>query len=186
MCEALAKATVTYSISPRGRVVDVAGIDEIVDKSKPGAAAFISPVVSRDGMIKAFQQELDAIPRTPVRPGYTWMRSELLPARAGQSLTFERRYEYVGEVTEDGRTFDKIELADQSVVFSTPEGPLTDGTSELTVQTSEGTVLIDRKLGRIARRDLASHITGSIRYRFQGQEITSEVELKYEQRTAVE
>ena len=57
---------------------------------------------------RAFKQELRHLPDVLARPGESWERTEVFNVGVGQTLTFHKKYEYVGTEKLGDKTLDRI------------------------------------------------------------------------------
>jgi hypothetical protein len=144
--------------------------------------------VTADEMKVEIQQRLSLIPTTSLKPGDTWERTEELHIGAGQTLTFQRRYEYVGTTRFNpndatSKEVDEVKASDLSVLYTVrqnPQLPLTVKKSDLKIDASEYTLVFDRKLGRIVKEAGKSHIVGDIDLAIGGQELSGSLDLLLE------
>lgn len=130
--------------------------------------------------IVSFEQQAGAFPDTPVNKGDTWKRTEDWHIEGGQTLSFDRTYEYVGTEDKDGRPVDKIKVTDEAVRYQLGSNTvnLSVKESDLKIESSEGTLLFDRELGAILERTITSRITGKLTFLLGGQELPAELDLK--------
>jgi hypothetical protein len=144
--------------------------------------------VTADEMKVEIQQRLSSTPSTPVKPGDTWKRTEELHIGAGQTLTFQRRYEYVGTTRFNpndatSKEVDEIKATDLSVLYTVrqnPQLPLTVKKSDLKIDASSYTLVFDRELGRVLKGVGKSHILGDIDLAIGGQELKGSLDLLLE------
>ena len=99
-----------------------------------------------------FEQELGNVPDIVARPGESWERTEISDIGSGQTLHFQKKYEYIGTEKKGDKTFDKIrgtatkvELKQDAAV----NAQLKVLKGDLTVESSDETILFDRDLGRV-------------------------------------
>ncbi|HEX8202049.1 MAG TPA: hypothetical protein VF590_16360, partial [Isosphaeraceae bacterium] len=99
----------------------------------------------------------------------------------GQSLTFRKRYQYVGTVqAQGGATLDKIAATTQGVTYAmdtTVEATAKVKASDLKIASSEGTILFDRKLGTVVESHGVDRITGSLTMTIGGKDLPSDLDL---------
>jgi hypothetical protein len=126
--------------------------------------------VTADEMKVEFQQRFDPTPDHAVKPGDTWERTVELHFGGGQTLTFQRRYEYIGKsrstaIGQGGKDLDEIKATDLSALYTirpNAQLPLTVKKSDLKVESSNHTVLFDSKLGRVVKSEGKMHLTGDV------------------------
>jgi hypothetical protein len=181
----LVNRTLTSRIDAEGRVTAVEGIKEIVRAAPEKAAKALERELSEADAKRDAQQEIDALPREAVAVGDAWTRTEVMSLGGGQALTFERHYEYAGEVEENGRKYDKITLRDEKAEYKAPP-ELPVKSSDLKVDASEGVLLFDRERGRVAIREMSTKISGPMVLNIMGMEVPSTLELAIETRRSVE
>jgi hypothetical protein len=182
---ALLDQPIAYRIDAQGKVVGMDGIKEIIRRAPEAAAKALEKELNEDRLKRDVQQELDALPRDAVKVGDTWMRTEVMDLGGGQTLTFDRKYEYAGEVDENGRKLHRVAIVDEKVVLAAPpEIPIKS--SDLKIESSTGAVLIDLEQGRVVRRELNDTIAGSLVLNINGMEIPGELDLKVETKRTTE
>jgi hypothetical protein len=144
--------------------------------------------INADEMKAEFQQRIDQMPDQPVKPGDTWERTVELHIGAGQTLTFQRKYEYIGTVHSNpadpgSKEVDEIKGTDLSVLYTVrpnPQLPITVKKSDLKIDRSEHTLAFDRTLGRVVKSNGKSHIVGNILLAIGGQELDGALDLQLE------
>jgi hypothetical protein len=144
--------------------------------------------VTADEMKVEVQQRLSLFPGTPLKPGDNWERTEELHIGAGQTLTFQRRYEYVGTTRFNpndatSKEVDEIKATDLSVLYTirqNPQLPLTVKKSDLKIDESSYTLVFDRELGRVVKGAGKSHIVGELDLAIAGQELKGILDLLLE------
>jgi hypothetical protein len=113
------------------------------------------------------------LPPILVRPGETWDRTEVVDLEGGQSLTFQKRYEYKGPVQKDGKTYDQIAVKATSVVYALDPSANAQAKvdkSDLKVESSEGNILFDRQAGRVVESGAKTRIKGTMSITIMGKE----------------
>lgn len=134
--------------------------------------------------------QLARYPGKPVSVGDKWTRTEEAPIGAGQTLTFEKEFEYLGTEEADGATLDRIGMKSLSVKYAIgSDSPLPlklDG-SDLKIAASEGLLLYDRQKKVITSTTEKVTIEGTLNFTInvngQEQKLPSELELTIESKT---
>jgi len=180
LLRASAKLDVTFAMDDDAQIKSAAGVDKLLEKVPAELRRLLGDQFSEKSLIRNLQQQLDAVPKNAVKPGDFWDRSFVLDAGSGQLLTFQRRYEYVGTVEEDGKTLDKLGITDTDIDFSIAENsplPIKLKESDLEIESSQGEMLFDRELGRDVKNSLKTRLTGSLTFEANGQELPAELDL---------
>jgi hypothetical protein len=180
LLKASANVDVTFAIDSSGKVVSVTGLEKLLEAIPVELRTALGDQVSKKSAIRNLQQEVDRLPKDPVKPGDFWERSIVFDAGSGQLLTFARRYEYVGTVEEGGKTLDKISVTDTAIDFTMAENsPLALGLkdSDLEIKSSAGETLFDRDAGRDVKNHYKTQVTGSLTFVANGQELPAELDL---------
>ena len=71
-------------------------LQEKADKLEPMARDLVRSQFESNKLKRAFEQELHIVPDVLARPGEPWERTEILELGGGQTLSFRKKYEYVG------------------------------------------------------------------------------------------
>jgi hypothetical protein len=130
---------------------------------------------------------LDQITSDPVKPGDTWKRSRAANFGSGQTMTFETEYTYDGTVEKDGRTLDKVTSKVLSVKFSLANAtiPFDIKNTDLKATESDGQLLFDREKGHAVETNSDAHITGTMTFSINGQDLPATLDLKMKTKTSV-
>lgn len=170
-----ATSTITYHLDRENRVKSVEGVPEGALQPSP------------DDVKEEFQRGIDLLPKTMFKPGDTWEQMVKQDLGQGQVFTFQRKFEYVGQVAKfptvkDSQQLDKITGTDISVTYSTNEGTgaFKVTKSELKVETSEHTYLFDREAGRIVNSQSKLHIKGPIALSVANTDLSGDLDLTME------
>jgi hypothetical protein len=186
MFAASSKAKLTYTVDDAGKVLAVTGAKEMIRQAPQDAVQLLETEFSEERLVANYQQELAVLPSQPVKPGDAWNRTETMNLGNGQTLTFEMRYEYLGQVDQGSRKLDKIGAKAESVSFAlapNPMLPVTLKNSELKVDSSEGAILFDREQGRFVSRESKVHISGSLALVAGTNDLPATLDLKIEGRS---
>lgn len=168
--------TTTITLGPGNKVVSVEGIQE-------------GSQVDPESIKEQYQYEIDRFPAEPIKPGDKWKRTVKQDLGQGQVFTFERDYEYVGQVAEfptvaGSRKLDKVTATDTSVDYSTKgnAGLINVKKSELTVESSKHTLLFDRESGRTVSSESEVKIKGPLSLSINNMDFTGELQLTLSQK----
>jgi hypothetical protein len=188
--KAMVGSTYTINLDKDGKAVSVAGVEKSLDKARnlnPQAAEALEGQLNTEAIKSRFNEELAKFPAKPVNKGETWTGTDHNNLGGGQSLTYERTYEYLGTVEKDGKTLDKIGVKATSVKYAmdSPNSPVKVSKSDLKVESSEGTILFDREAGYTVSEHIRTQITGTMTLDANGQEIPANLDLTIEQNETV-
>lgn len=181
--KALAGATYTVVIDKDGKVVAVeAGENALknTDKLDAAAVAELKKRFSPQRIQKESAEAYGMFPDILVREGEPWERVETLDLGGGQTMVFQRRYEYLGTTEHEGRSLDKIGVKATAVSYSmepTPGSPVSIPKSDLEIDSSDGTILFDREEGQIVESRSKTRITGDMTLVIMGNELPSKLDL---------
>jgi hypothetical protein len=177
----------TIVLDNQNKVKAIEGTEKILEKadklSAPAKTAIKSRIES-DTLKKAFEQELRHLPDILTRPGESWERTEVLDVGSGQTLTFQKKYQYVGTEKVGDKTLDKItskttkaELKQDPAV----EAELKLVKSDVKVESSDATILFDREEGHVVSSRGSIRIKGdNMTFSYQGKELPGAVDLTIE------
>jgi hypothetical protein len=175
--------TYTAVLDKDNKVAAVEGTDKTLEKANeinPMVADLLKGRLEADKLKHDFEQRIASFPDILVRPGDTWDKTEVMELGGGQSLTFKKRYEYEGTVEQGGATLDKIKVKSQSVTFALDPNsnlPAKVNNSDLKVESSEGTLLFDRKAGVAVERKGVNRIKGDMTLSINGMDLPSKLDL---------
>lgn len=170
-----AGATLTYHLDRANRVQSVEGVPEGGLQRDP------------EDVKQEFQRGIDLLPEKPLKPGDAWEKEVKQDLGQGQVFTFQRKFEYVGQVAQfptvkDSKQLDKVTATDTSVTYSTREGTgaFKVTKSELKVESSEHTYLFDREAGRILSSQNKLHVKGPIGLSVANMDLSGDLDLTME------
>jgi uncharacterized protein DUF6263 len=177
----------TVVLDNQNKVKAIEGAEKLLEKAEklsPPARNAIRSHVESDTLKKAFEQELRHLPDILARPGESWERTEVLDVGSGQTLTFQKKYEYVGTEKIGDKTLDKIsskttkaELKQDPAV----EADLKLVKSDVKVESSDATILFDREEGHVVSSRGKIRIKGdNMTFSYKGMEIPGAVDLTIE------
>ena len=138
---------------------------------------------------KSAESERNILSDKPVKPGDSWTHTSESDLGAGQILTIETRYEYLGTAEKGGKTFDKISAKSTTVTYAMDPGsssPLKIKSSELKITSSEGTILFDRDKGAVVESVSKVKIEGDLKAEINGMELPGKLSLTIESKSALQ
>ena len=180
----LAKNSFTYVADKDNRVVGVEDLDKTLATLPPAAGEQAKQEFNAESLKREANQVANALPDKPVVKGDKWMRTEVSNLGAGQSLTYETYYEYLGTVEKDGKTLDKIGIFIGSVKFGIAENSMLPAKvvrSDLKIDSTTGHLLFDRESGQIVERVSATRITGPMTLDVNGMQFEAALDLTLDQ-----
>jgi hypothetical protein len=173
----------TVVLDAQNKVKAVEGSEKILDKAEglnDLVKQSLSSRLDAQRLKTQFEQSHGNLPEVLARKGEPWERSETSDLGGGQTLTFQKKYEYVGEEKKGSATYDKIDVKTTKVTYAMDPkspSPLKVIKSELTIDSGDGTMLFDREAGRIVSSQGTTHIKGPMTFAAGGQEIPGELDL---------
>lgn len=183
---AVAKSNWTLVLDKNNKIQKVEGAEKVLESLKEDVRKLVKSQFDAETLKQNANQELGKLPSKAVKKGDTWKRTEVLNLEAGQTLTFETVYKYLGTVEKDGVTLDKIESTSTSVKYEIAEdspSPLKVTKSDLKIAFSTGTILFDRKKGKIVSESGKVHIKGDMTFSINGMELPGKLDLTIETKT---
>ena len=103
----------TVVLDDHNKVKAIEGAEKILEKAdalNEMAKQTIRGRVDAQRLKTQFEQSHGNLPDILARPGEPWERNEVLDLGAGQTLTFHKKYEYVGPEKIGDKTLDKINV----------------------------------------------------------------------------
>lgn len=179
---AVAGSEYTLLLNDKNEIKAIQGVDKILEKVKDDQKAFdeLKARLSEEKIKKEFETEHNNLPKVLAAKGDTWEATETEDIGSGQTLTFRRRYEYLGTKEKDGRTLDEFGVKALEVTYgSDPNSTaqLTVVKSDLKVEASKGTVLFDRESGYVVDRQTEDRLKGDMTIKINGMELPSKLDL---------
>ena len=141
----------TVVLDDQNKVKAIEGTEKLqekADKLDATARDLIRSQFESDKLKRSFEQELRILPDVLARPGEPWERTEILEIGGGQTLTFHKKYEYLGTEKVANKSLDKISSKVLEVTYKQdPDAntPLKAVKSNLKIDSSDGTILFDRE-----------------------------------------
>jgi hypothetical protein len=177
----------TVVVDAHGKVKAIEGNEKIVEKAEklsPQARDLIHGRMETDKLKQRFEQEHGNLPDVLARPGETWERTEILDISGGQILSFKKKYEYLGTEKKGNKTLDKIKTRVTEVELKqdgAANSPLKIVKSNIKVDSSEATLLLDREEGHVVSLKGKFRLTGDkMIYSINDMEIPGALDLTME------
>jgi hypothetical protein len=176
----------TVVLEGANKVKAIEGLEkfqEKADKLDEKARGLVRNELDADKLKKTFEQSYRNLPDVLARPGESWERNEDSAIGGGQTLSFRKKYEYVGTEKKGDKTLDKITTKAIAVKYTmdpAAESPLKVTKSDLKVESSAGTILFDREAGCIVESKDKTQIKGSMTFSVNGMELPGELDLTTE------
>lgn len=139
----------------------------------PLTAAMVKDQVDPEYLKQAANQELDQIPREPLKKGDKWQRTKNVRLGSGQTMAITSEYEYMGPVQHKGKMLHKIVGMARDVTYE--QDPAAAGffkviSSDLGIETLEGAMFFDLDAGRVCESYNNMKITGNLKILAEGKE----------------
>jgi hypothetical protein len=176
----------TLVLDAQNKVKAIEGTEKLLekaDKLSPQGRDAIRSQLEADKLKRQFEQSHRNLPDVLARPGEPWERDEIVDIGGGQTLSFHKKYEYVGTEKRGDKTLDKITSKALEVKYSMdPDAPnpLKVTKSDLKIESSSGTILFDREAGCVVESTEKSQIKGSMSFSINGQDLPGELDLTIE------
>lgn len=176
----------TLVLDAQNKVKAIEGAEKLLekaDKLSPQGRSAIRSQLEADKLKRQFEQSHRNLPDVLARPGEPWERDEIVDIGSGQTLSFHKKYEYVGTEKRGDKTLDKITSKALEVKYSMdPDAPnpLKVTKSDLKIESSSGTILFDREAGCVVESTEKSQIKGSMSFSINGQDLPGELDLTIE------
>lgn len=133
-------------------------------------------------LLKQYHTERGYLPNKPLRTGDEWVIHEEHYLGAGQSLHLEMAYRYAGEVTNMPMVH-RFMQKPRSISYTmqpAPDQPLKVVNSRLQLESAEGEIVFDERLGIERLRTLKLHTTGELTLEINQQQIPATLNLMLE------
>ena len=180
------EAVYTVVLDGQNKVKAVEGVEKLLekaDKLDEKAKSVIRSTLEPEKLKTQFEQSHRNLPDVLARPGESWERNETSEIGGGQTLSFRKKYEYVGTEKKGDKTLDKITSKAIEVKYSmdpAAESPLKVTKSDLKVESSDATILFDREAGCVVESKGKTQIKGSMTFSINGMELPGELDLTTE------
>ena len=176
----------TVVLDDHNKVKAIEGAEKILEKAdalNEMGKQTLQGRVNAQQLKKQFEQSHSNLPDILARPGEPWERDEVLELGAGQTLTFHKKYEYVGTEKQGAATLDKIQVKTTGVKYemaADSPSPLKVTKSDLKVESAGGTIYFDHEKGHIVTANGKTQIKGPMTFSAGGQEIPGSLDLTIE------
>ncbi|MBT4866274.1 MAG: hypothetical protein HON53_14315 [Planctomycetaceae bacterium] len=179
------KVVSTTVLNKDNRVTSVKVDEKPLEDLSDMAKTILKGRFDGDYLKEVVNKQMDRIPKTAVKKGDSWQVELTANLGGGQTLAFKTTYTYEGTIEKDGKTLDKITSKVTEVKYAQddPDAPAKVTASELKVESSSGTLLFDRKLGRTVSDTDKFHVTGTMTLDINGMEFPTELDLTIEKTT---
>ncbi len=173
----------TLVLDDQNKVKAIEGTEKLVekaDKLSPKAKETIRGSLDPDKLKRNFEQSHQNLPDVLARPGEPWERTLIRDVGSGQTITFRKKYEYVGTDKKGDKTLDKITAKVLEVKFTQdPESksPLKVLKSDLKVDSSDETILFDHEEGCVVSARSKTRLKGSMTFSGGGMELPGAIDL---------
>jgi hypothetical protein len=167
----------TVVLDDQKKVKAVEGTEKLLEKADKLNEMVKSSIRSRleaSKLRQQFEQTHGNLPDVLVRRGEPWERSETVDIGSGQTLTFRRKYEYLGPEKRGDATVDKIAVTTTDVSYAmdaNAPSPLKVTKSDLKVEEGDGEILFDRNGGFVVSSKGKTRIKGTMTFSAGGQEL---------------
>ena len=183
--KAVSGITYTMVYDGDGHVIAVEGLEEAIARAG-SAKDLLRGQLNRERVLSEVNKPLSLLPTEPVKPGARWQREDTIPTTGAQSLPITAEYEYEGTVEKAGKTLDKI-----GIRFTNVKPPVNEEgrpkvlRSNLKVESSSGTALVDRTVGIITESSSTVRVVGTLTLSENEKEVPAKVDLTVEQSLVV-
>lgn len=181
----VAKSKTTTLLDKDDRIQSIEFSDNPADKVGDDYKSQFDPEKRK----KSAENERNILSDKPVKPGDVWMHTAESELGAGQTLTIETRYEYLGTQEKAGKTLDKISTRSITVTYAmdpNSSSPLKIKVSELKITASEGTILFDRERGEVFESVSKIKIEGDLKTEINGMELPGKLSLTIESKSSLQ
>jgi RNA polymerase sigma factor (sigma-70 family) len=182
----LVGAEFRVTVAGDGKVQKVEGRDEFLNKALPVSPALGSvwaQAVTADALRRAAEPSFPALPAGPVRPGDSWVRKSDMDLGLLGKYRATHVYTYEGKEGDLDRITVEITLKDRALANPGAGLPFEVKEGALEHASGTGTILFDRRRGRLATLDLDLRLEGVLTIRVGGDEVRAGV--SQTQRTTV-
>lgn len=183
---AVTGAGYTLVLDAKNKVKFVEGTEALEAKFaslEPSAAAVLKGRMSTEKLKHAFEQSHGNLPDVLARPGEPWEVTETMDIGGDQTLTFRKRYEYLGTAEHGGKKLDKIGVKAQAVTYAmdpNSQNPVKATKSDLKVDSSDGTLWFDRDAGQVVESRQVTRVKGDLTLNVNDKDLPSTLDLTLE------
>jgi len=182
----------TVVLDAQNKVKAIEGTEKLqerVDKLDPMVRDLVRSQFDSEKLKRSFEQELHVLPDVLARSGEPWERTEVLEIGGGQTLTFRKKYEYLGTEKKGDKMLDKISGKVIEVKYSQDpdsKSPLKVVKSDLKVDSSDETILFDREEGCVVNAKSKIRIKGDMTFSGGGMDLPGGLDLTIEANTELQ
>jgi hypothetical protein len=181
LLKAAAQAKWVMTLDRENRVLSVTGREKAIEGLDERLRDAFKASVDAEYLKKQAQGGFDRIPTRALKVGDTWELEETQRLEAGQSLTFNHRFQYLGEIELDGRKLHRIDVTATKVALAIEGNPAVKlAKSDLKPVKSTGTLMFDPAAGSIFSEKHSTQIKGTIVLSIGGQELPADLDLLIE------
>jgi hypothetical protein len=172
----------TVVLDAHNKVKAVEGTEKVLeqaDKLDEKAKQTLRDAVSYQQIKDEFEEIHSDLPDGLVRPGESWDRTDRHSLGNGQTLTFQRKYEYAGTEKRGDATLHRINFKTSDVKYDADpksSSPLKVLKSDLKIMSGDGFILFDQETGRVVVSKGKTQIKGPMTFQSGGQEIPGELD----------
>jgi hypothetical protein len=181
------EATYTVVLDDQNKIKAIEGAEKLLekaDKLSPTARDTIRSHIETDRLKLEFEQYLRRLPDVLARPGETWERTEILDLGNGQTLTFQKKYEYVGTEKKGDKTLERI--SSKTTKAELKQDPAANAQlkvvkNDVKVESSDETILFDREEGQVVSSQGKVRVKGdNVTYSINGMDLAGTMDLTIE------
>jgi hypothetical protein len=175
----------TVVLNDKNRVKGIEGTEKVLEKAEKLSMPARDAIKARfepEKLKREFEQSHQYLPDILARPGEPWERTQLQEAGPGLTISFRKKYEYVGTEKKGDKTLDKITAKVIEVKFAqdpNSKAPLKVLKSELKVDSTDETILFDRAAGCTVSARSRVRLKGEITFSGGGMELPGAIDLTF-------
>jgi hypothetical protein len=179
MFRAMSRAGYTLVLDKNNKASAVEGIEKALEAAGE-VRDQVKEALDPAQLKRQADERYGVLPDKPVKKGDRWTRTLVQVMGGGRTFTSENFYEYQGTVEKGGKTYDKIAVFTNGAKFAkaaSADDPTVITANDLKVDTSSGTILFDRELGRIVEQTTTLHVSGPMAITVNGMELTAKFDM---------
>jgi hypothetical protein len=170
-------------------VVAVEGTERVLERATPATVDSLRAELKPERIKKAAEQTYGILPAEPVSKGDTWTRTIVTRIGGGQILNLETKFEYQGTANEGGKELDKIRVSVVGATYAIDEDAAAQfkvTKSNLTVESSAGSILFDRARGQPVESKSSTHLVGDMTLSMNGMEVNATLDVTLESNSVLQ
>jgi hypothetical protein len=183
----VSEAVYTIVLDDQNKIKAIEGSEKLLEKADKlvqPARELIRSHFEADTLKRDFEQELRRLPDVLARPGDSWDRTEIADIGSGQTLVFQKKYEYAGTEKKGDILLDKITSKTTKVELkqdAATNPQLKILKSDVRIESADETILFDREEGQVASSQGKVRIKGDhMTFSAAGMELTGTLDLTIE------